>query len=931
MLTLGPLLFANPWLLLGLGLLPGLYWLIRITPPSARRIPFPAIRLLMQLPRVKEAPAHTPWWLLLLRVLLAALVIVALARPVLDPAAPLAGAGPLVIALDDGWTAAPSWEATRAEALGLVEQAERDGRSVAIATSAAASGPGAPAPAQLLRGPDARALIQALEPKPWAGERARMAAALAGLAAGGADVHWLSDGLGEGASDKDFAARLVGLGSVTLNVPNTTLVAMALQPPRTEPGAMIVLVARADTSLAEDVEVIASQQGRALASATVHFDAGAARAEARVELPPEIRNGIDRVSLSGQTSAGGVFLMDERWRRRPVGLVSGDAAEAAQPLLSDIYYLNRALAPFSDVRVGKISDLLARPLALMAVADIGQIVGPDREALMRWLDEGGVLVRFAGPRLAAQSDDLVPVPLREGDRALGGALTWEQPQPLADFPEGSPFTGLTVPPEVTVGRQVLAEPTPGLAARTWARLRDGTPLVTAERRGKGWLVLVHTSANAEWSNFALSGLYVDVLRRLVELSAGISAGDGDVPLPPWSLLDGWGRLGNPGPTALPLQPASLGSLQPGPEHPPGFYGDATARRALNIGRADTRLAPLGPIDGVRRQSGSEAKGERDLMPLLLAAALGLVLLDTLLGLFLRGLVGRERDVVVPALVLATALSLGLLLPSTSHAQTRDSLTRDTLTRDTGPTSAEAGSAAVLDAVLGIHLAYVVTGDGLVDETSRAGLNGLGGILRTRTAVDARAPLGVDPERDDLSLYPLIYWPMTASQKPLSAEALARIDGYMKAGGTILFDTRDAESSFDQTGGGGGTGTRILRALLGQLDLPPLVPVPAEHVLTRSFYLLKSFPGRSAGGTVWVEAAAAGANDGVSSIVIGGNDWAAAWAADDGGRPLAPLEGDDPKQREYAYRFGVNLVMYALTGNYKADQVHVPALLERLGQ
>ena len=923
MLSLGPLAFANPWLLLALGLLPGLYWLIRITPPAARRIPFPAVRLLLQLPRAEEAPAHTPWWLLLLRLLLAALVILALARPVLNPAVPLGGSGPLVLALDDGWTAAPAWEATRATALGLIEQAERGDRNVVLATSAAPPEGGAPAPAQLLRASDARALVQALEPKPWAGSRARLVAALAGIAPGGADVHWLSDGLGEGASDKDFAATLTSLGSVTLTVPKPTLVALAVLPPRSEPGSMTVPVVRAEGGLADDIEVIASQQGRALASAKARFEAGATRAEAVIDLPPEVRNGIDRVALSAQSSAGGVFLMDERWRRRPVGLVSGDAAEAAQPLLSDIYYLNRALAPFSDVRTGRIAELLARPLALMAMADIGQIVGPDREALVRWLDQGGVLVRFAGPRLAAQSDDLVPVPLRAGDRALGGALTWEQPQPLADFPEGSPFAGLSAPPEVTVDRQVLAEPSPELAAHTWARLRDGTPLVTAEKRGKGWLVLVHTSANAEWSNFALSGLYVEVLRRLVELSAGIAAGDGDVPLPPWSLLDGLGRLGTPGPTALPLQPASLASLQPGPEHPPGFYGDATARRALNLGRADTRLAALGSFEGVRLQAGTDAESERDLMPLLLAAALGLVLFDTLLALFLRGRLGREGETVAPALLFALAFSLAALAPATSHAQAP--------ARTTGPTTTEAGSAAVLDAVLGIHLAYVVTGDGLVDETSRTGLDGLGGILRARTAVDARPALGVDPERDDLSFYPLIYWPMTAGQRPLSAEALAHIDGYMKAGGTILFDTRDAGAGLDPAGSDGGAGTGILRSLLARLDLPPLMPVPAEHVLTRSFYLLKSFPGRHASGTVWVEAAAAGSNDGVSSIVIGGNDWASAWAADEGGRPLAPLEGDDPKQREYAYRFGVNLVMYALTGNYKADQVHVPALLERLGQ
>jgi hypothetical protein len=70
---------------------------------------------------------------------------------------------------------------------------------------------------------------------------------------------------------------------------------------------------------------------------------------------------------------------------------------------------------------------------------------------------------------------------------------------------------------------------------------------------------------------------------------------------------------------------------------------------------------------------------------------------------------------------------------------------------------------------------------------------------------------------------------------------------------------------------------------------------------------------------------------VSPVIVGANDWAAAWAVDSAGRnPFATIPGG-ARQRTLAYRFGVNLVMYALTGNYKGDQVHVPSLLERLGQ
>jgi hypothetical protein len=171
---------------------------------------------------------------------------------------------------------------------------------------------------------------------------------------------------------------------------------------------------------------------------------------------------------------------------------------------------------------------------------------------------------------------------------------------------------------------------------------------------------------------------------------------------------------------------------------------------------------------------------------------------------------------------------------------------------------------------------------------------------------------------------------------LSGRALERIDDFMKNGGTIVFDTRDQQTAALLPGrfrgtSSGGPGARRLREILLGLDIPPLVPVPKDHVLTKAFYLLNQFPGRWSDGAVWVERHAGGTNDGVSSIIIGSNDWAAAWAIDESGRPIAAVIPGGALQREMAYRFGINLVMYAFTGNYKADQVHIPAILERLGQ
>jgi hypothetical protein len=301
---------------------------------------------------------------------------------------------------------------------------------------------------------------------------------------------------------------------------------------------------------------------------------------------------------------------------------------------------------------------------------------------------------------------------------------------------------------------------------------------------------------------------------------------------------------------------------------------------------------------VLRDNVTEAESV-DLKPWLLGAALLLLLADMTIGLALRGLLGRGQRRI------AAGLLLIFLLPAAGHAQT------------------DADKFALANAGT-TRLAYVVTGNQESDSISKAGLFGLSLVLTQRTAADFGQPIGLDVETDELAFFPLLYWRVPPDAAPLSARGVKRLTEYLQHGGVIMFDTAD------QLGLGGG-GAQSLRHLLRDMDVPPLIPAPADHVLTKAFYLLRDYPGRYAGGVVWIEQGQGQVNDGVSSVIIGSNDWAGAWAVDESGQPLHATVPGGERQREMAYRFGVNLVMYTLTGNYKSDQVHVPAILERLGQ
>ena len=423
-------------------------------------------------------------------------------------------------------------------------------------------------------------------------------------------------------------------------------------------------------------------------------------------------------------------------------------------------------------------------------------------------------------------------------------------------------------------------------------------------------MLFHVTATPSWSNLPLSGLFVEMLRRIVATSRGVAGDAGTALLAPQATLDGHGLLGAPAPSAQPIAAMEFASTTASVTHPPGFYGGDAVRRALNLGASAPDPSALGPLPADITRAGYERGHELDFKPWLLAAALLLLLADLLASLWIRGLMPR---LAAASLALAIAMAAS---PTTGWTQS-------------------AADRFALEATLATHLAFVRTGIPELDRMTRAGLAGLTGVLARRTSVEAARPIAVDLDRDPLSLFPLLYWAIDERQPDLSGVAQAKIDAYLRTGGTILFDTRDqgTVTPLPTVGGSAanGPGIRRLRQILAFVDLPPLTIVPNDHVLTRAFYLLHEFPGRWTGGRVWVERQAGGVNDGVSPIVIGSNDWAAAWAVDDQGRPIAAVVPGGERQREMAYRFGVNLVMYALTGNYKADQVHVPAILERLGQ
>ncbi|MET0183434.1 MAG: DUF4159 domain-containing protein [Caulobacterales bacterium] len=885
-MTLGPLVFAAPFALLGLLTLPVLWWLLRATPPPPARATFPPARLLLDLKTEEQSRERAPLWLVIFRALAAALLIVGFARPSLAPQAAEAtgGGGRMLIVIDDGWTSAPFWSDARNAAIAAARQAETGNGQVFLLRTAPQIRPSDAGEA--LTGADARARIAQIEPASWRPDRADALRRLNDLSGNFARIFWITDGL-EDQGAAQFARTLAERGPVTARIPARG--ARALTYAEITQNGVEIEARRGPGGGAEGAIAVETQQGRSLGSAPLRFDGNVARAT--IALPPEIAQRAARVRIVGEESAGAVRLMANGANRPRVGLV--DAASASQPLLSELYYVERALSPYASLQRGEVRTLIDARVQAMIMPDAAAITPGDRVALERWIERGGLLVRFAGPRLADSATEPLPVRLRPGARAIGGALAWERPQHIRAFAEDSPFSGLTAPSDVAVRRQVLAEPSSIAQAHVWAALEDGSPLVTAAQRERGLVVLYHVSARPDWSDVPLSGLFVDMLRRTMAF-AGRAEGAAEEqqtigPYTPQRLLDGYGAL-EPAPRDAQAIPADqFARATPSAATPPGLYERAGLAAAIDAARPSEQLSALQLPNGVTR-AGLSLRFDRPLTGLFLGLAALMMAIDLLIALFIAG---RLPQIRLPKFGAAALLLIALL-----------------------PLSAPYAHAQSNDPTIDLHLAYVRTGDTRIDSRAREGLVALSTVLRNRTSVEPGAPVAVDLARDDLSPYPFIYWAASDNPQPLPDAALANLERYLRLGGLLLVDTRDAGRS---------TAGRPAATMLQGLDAPPLEVVTTDHVVARSFYLMRAFPGRTMSTRLWAESASASeSRDGVASLFIGDGDWASAWASDAG-------LSNGARQRELALRFGVNLVMVSLTGNYKADQVHIPALLERMGQ
>jgi hypothetical protein len=904
MMVFGPFGFGVPLALLALIGLPLVWLVVRAIPPRPKDTVFPPTEILRSLPRTEETPAKAPPWLAILRALALAMVIFGLSAPVLNPPK-VTDTRPLLLVVDNGWTAAPVWSQMMDEATRVARSANGPVRILFTAPPNADQ-----ARLDVLLPQRAAANLAASAPQPLLADHAGTIGRLAEIPRG-QRIIWFSDNVAR-PNTAELGRALARLGTTKVRIiPSPALGLTRVE--ATTSGYNLGLVGAAAAAAEIDLQAI-DARGRVIADAEVAY------AATGVTLPVEaaLTRDVAALRVGGARSAGGVYLLDAFDRRVRAGLVA--ARQDDQPLLSDAHYLEEALRPYAEITRGEIEQLASAGLDVILLPDTAALPAREEKALEDFISKGGILVRFAGPRLvSAGGSPTLPAPIAPDARALRGALAWDSAGSIGTFERGGPFAGLTIPPDARINQVAVFAPEPGQAnaatkPQIWARLTDSTPLVSAAPLGRGWRVLFHTTAGPAWSDAAFSGLQVSMLRRVLAKSASSAlpakAIVPSAPLKPTLVLDGFGNLRTPDAQVLSIPPQNVANVTPDARHPPGIYEGGGSRLILQAATPGLTLPALPLMPGLERVTRSDDAPYAWGPPLLTLGVI-MVALDLVLALLFAGgirLPSRlARDTMtLGLLIFVCALSFAIPAPSSAQAF------------DPPPPNAQR------DAPDDLSLAYVKTGDPATDARAKAGLEGLSRVLAARTSVEPGPVVGLDPATDDLALFPLVYWLLPDQPTETSPERARALDRFMKTGGVLFVDSRGA--------GRDPTAARaIARAALRGIEAPPLEPVPDGHVLGKAFYILRGFPGRYPSARLWVEtaaSAAASANDGVSPLIVGDGDWASAWA---NAAPLVQYGSSTPTQRnqEIAARVGVNIVLYALTGNYKADQVHFETLLKRL--
>ncbi|MBN8646846.1 MAG: DUF4159 domain-containing protein [Caulobacterales bacterium] len=870
--------FLSPIALFVLVALPIIYIVSRFVPKPPKSINFGAIFILKNIIAPRPIPKHAPLWLKILRLFLAGIFILACAMPILqNPNSAKIISKDILLVIDDDVANANEFNQIKNELKNFIDIESTKNNALKLVVQNCNSKTLNP-----INSPqNAKNYIDTIIPKPIICDKGNYIKTLGDIREN-YRVIYIANNVNQ-LNDAKFFEILnrISNGDLIIRRPNINF-AIIESANIEKNGLRLNIISNGQFS---KKITIFGENSKVLISNNIHNGGNF------IEISQNILRMAQYLKIEGQNNAAATYIIDA-FNRRPL-ILTPKANSSDQPLLSDANFINSAMEIIGDVKnyEGKI-DFKAAPNAII-FGDVENFDDVETNALMQYLKNGGTIIRFLGPKsLSKEESPFFTAPINLVPHILSTGFAVENLS-IAPLPKNSIFSDIEFPQKINIGQSILLK-SANNDAKTLINLSDGAPLLSMREIGAGKLYMFHTSAAPIWSDIGLSNLQLAFLKRIILQTSAkaipASTLEANVILRPRIVIDENGNLSKNTNGIKPFITPITNQTKVDNDHYAGIYEGDGASLVINAG---TNIKELKPQNLPKSQDFENDTKSLALYSYLLFFGFILLLIDNMI-LNLPKFSFKKASGIVSALII-----FAFLIPHPTNAQTKSQEKSDD-----------------------IKLTFLITPDNITNEQAKAGLNGISQILRRRTNIEPSGIIGLDPSKDELAKHPIIYWLLPKTSQSLPLEAVQNLNKYMQNGGILFIDTRGLSMEPKRA-------QDILKTAVNGLKIPPLEKVPPEHVLKKTFYILQNFPGFYSNASLWVQSDATtnySANDGVSPIIISNGDLARAWAQ------KTPENGFDAINDDFAHelslRVGINIYLYALTGQYKADQVHVRSLLER---
>ena len=888
--------FVYPYLLFIALFLPFIWIFLKTSPPLPNLKKFPAIIFLAKKKSLDQTPEKISYPMVILRLVILIFLIIGFSQPQINKANNNQIQN--LIVLDNSWLSGTSWIDRKQKIIELIQSQESELNNFSIITTTEFSKGNFfnlynKKPSEIIE------FVSSLEPLSWEPNYSLLYKKLKENKRIYDNIYWFTEPL----IDKDKESLYSYLSKKNLKIIKSSekKILPIVKFSQKENNTYEFVISHPLNIFSEGVIDSFDQEknllyrvpyeGKSIQKNEIFFT------KIYINIPLSIREKISYFQINKINSSATKIYLNKIQTKKTIGIVSINQNEKALKFNSGNYFVDKALDNKFEIKKDSLENLIDMKLKLLFVDDLFLINKLIDAKIISWVKKGGTLIKFGGTNTINNMLDESESSLKDNFSLTGriinvdSQLSLKKSLKISNISINSPLYGLTVPDDIKVKQYIESQPSvTSKKINIWLSLENGTPLISSISLQKGKIIFFHIPSNATWSNLPLSYFFLEIIERIINQTQGEKLKKDKI-LKPFLNLNAMGELVKPSAQSLNIDNKIIkDSVKVNYDYPPGLYKDNEDFYALN--QSDNLYYDFKIVKDFKSQGFQEITNNRTLnfKPFFLISAFFLFFLDTLVTLFLRQLLKIERTKFLLVILILIFSS------SNSHSKSLD-----------------------IEKVMSNKIGYIVTGNDKVDKITHNGLKVLSKFISSKTAAIFSEPTPIDLKEDKLLYYPIIYWPTDSGLNELPK----KIKRFLNDGGLLLIDCKLDELNFMIN-----KCLDSFQKLLKNNQIGQFKEIDEKHAMSKSFYIINNFPGRK-NNSIYFATTELGDFDNTASVIIGNNDWVGAWAKNENNEFLFSLLQNDLKQRNVSFKFGVNLLIYSLTGNYKTDQVHIPEFLKRI--